>query len=251
MSRMTTWLDQKLYPGFAKNWDDQIFRDSILENLQPTMHLLDLGAGAGIVSQMNFRGKVAKVCGVDLDRRVEQNPYLDEGRISDAGRIPYSDASFDFVFSDNVLEHLAEPRMVFSEVARVLTPGGVFMFKTPNKWHYMPTIARLTPHRFHQFVNRMRGRDEIDTFPTLYRANTKGDVTRLAQQTGFQVIEIKRIEGRPEYLRMSSLTYLFGAAYERMVNACEMLASFRVVLIASLRKGVLLKDDYGVKDTGV
>ncbi|MEI2780661.1 MAG: hypothetical protein V9H25_05130 [Candidatus Competibacter sp.] len=46
-------------------------------------------------------------------------------------------------------------RSVFREVARVLKRGGVFLFKTPNKTHYMPTIARLTPHRFHQFVNRI------------------------------------------------------------------------------------------------
>ena len=98
------------------------------------------------------------------------NPFLDEGRVSDASEIPYDSHQFDIVFSDNVLEHLEQPLDVFSEVARVLKPGGIFLFKTPNKWHYMPTIARLTPHRFHQFVNKIRGRAEADTFPTRYRA---------------------------------------------------------------------------------
>ena len=101
------------------------------------------------------------------------NPFLDEGRVSDAGGILYPDDSFDLVFSDNVLEHLAELQKVFIEVARALKPDGVFMFKTPNKWHYMPAIARVTPHWFHQFINYLRGRAEVDTFPTLYRANTK------------------------------------------------------------------------------
>jgi 2-polyprenyl-3-methyl-5-hydroxy-6-metoxy-1,4-benzoquinol methylase len=84
------------------------------------------------------------------------------------------------VFPDNVLEHLYEPEEVFREVARVLKPGGVFLFKTPNKWHYMPTIAQLTPHGFHRAVNRWRGRAEIDIFPTRYRANTYADVAHLA-----------------------------------------------------------------------
>ena len=56
---------------------------------------------------MNFRGLAARVCGVDLDPRVVDNPMLDEGKIADAGGIPYPDAAFDLVFADNVLEHLS------------------------------------------------------------------------------------------------------------------------------------------------
>lgn len=236
MSAVTRWMDEAWYPNFQRNWDDAIFRQKILTLLRPDSVVLDLGAGAGIVAAMNFRGIVRKICGVDIDPRVVDNPMLDEGRIADAGVIPYENGYFDLVFSDNVLEHLESPLEVFAEVARVLKDGGYFLFKTPNKFHYMPTIARLTPHRFHQFVNRLRGRAEVDTFPTLYRANTKEAVSRLAEQSGFVVERIDRIEGRPEYMRMSALTYLFGAAYERLVNATELLAGVRILLIGSLRK---------------
>ncbi|MFZ1829326.1 MAG: hypothetical protein WAW42_11260 [Candidatus Competibacteraceae bacterium] len=103
----------------------------------------------------------------------------------------------------------------------------------------MPTIARLTPHRFHQFVNRLRGRAEADTdtFPTRYRANTYSDVQRLAAASGFTVEKLDRIEGRPEYLRMTWPTYLLGAAYERLVNTWDRLALFRILLVGELRKG--------------
>ena len=113
---------------------------------------------------------------------------------------------------------------------------GVFLFKTPNKLHYMPMIARLTPHVFHQYVNRVRGRAEVDTFPTRYRINTKSDVQRFAQATGFDVEEIRCIEGRPEYLRMTVLTYVIGMLYERIVNLTEVFAPFRILLIGTLRK---------------
>lgn len=236
MSALTRWMDRAWYPEHTKNWDDALFREEVLRHLGPEVTLLDLGAGAGIVSQMNFRGRARRVCGVDLDPRVVDNPFLDEGKVSDAGGIPYPDSAFDVVISDNVLEHLDAPADVFREVARVLRPGGVFLFKTPNKWHYMPTIARMTPHGFHQFVNRIRGRAHVDTFPTRYRANTRSSVLSLAEQTGFAVVFVRRIEGRPEYLRMTAPTYIAGMLYERVVNVTEALAPFRVLLVGALRK---------------
>lgn len=236
MSKLTHLIDRTAYSQYGNNWDDEMFRSVIYAHLKPDMDILDLGAGAGIVNQMNFKGVVRKVCGVDVDPRVISNPMLDEGRIADAGGIPYPDNSFDLVFSDNVMEHIEEPAKVLSEVDRVLKPGGCFLFKTPNRNHYMPLIARLTPHGFHQFVNRVRGRSAVDTFPTRYRCNTPKHVRQFALQAGLLVEDIKLIEGRPEYLRITALTYIVGIIYERMVNAFDCLSRFRIVLIATLRK---------------
>ena len=236
MTSIVERLDRFLYPGIGKNWDDRIFRERILAQCNKDAVVLDLGAGAGILPDMNFRGQVARICGIDLDPRVQSNPMLDEGKLADAGQIPYADETFDLVIADNVVEHLADPVGVFHEVHRVLKPGGTFLFKTPNRTHYMPVIARLTPHRFHQAVNKLRGRAEVDTFPTLYRANTAGDVRWVAAQSGFDILSIDRIEGRPEYMRLSWITYLLGAAYERVVNSTNSLAMFRILLIGALIK---------------
>jgi len=236
MTSLVAWIDRTCYPRFQRNWDDQLFRERVLAHLHHDTAVLDLGAGAGIVEQMNFRGLAASVCGVDLDPRVVDNPMLDEGRIANADGIPYEANRFDVVFSDNVLEHLDQPLEVFREVARVLKPGGVFLFKTPNKWHYMPTIARLTSHGFHQYVNRLRGRAEVDTFPTRYQANSLGDVVRLAAGAGLVVDRIDRVEGRPEYLRMTWPTYVVGLAYERLVNSARIFAPLRILLMGTLRK---------------
>jgi hypothetical protein len=96
--------------------------------------------------------------------------------------------------------------------------------------------ARLTPHRFHQWVNKKRDREAEDTFPTRYRANTPGDIRRLAKATGLAVERVERVEGRPEYLRVTAPTYLAGWHYERRVNVVPVLAPFRILLIAVLRK---------------
>lgn len=229
-------IDRHFYPQFERNWDDVLFREKLLAFIHPEATVLDLGAGAGIVEAMNFRGLAARVCGVDLDPRVTGNPYLDEGVVADAGKIPYADETFDLVFADNVIEHIDEPDQIFAEIRRVLRPGGKLLFKTPNKTHYMPLIARLTPHGFHQRINSMRGRDETDTFPTRYKCNTPADVRAIARKAGLVVERIDLIEGRPEYLRISAPTYIVGLGYERVVNATDLLARFRILMIATLSK---------------
>ena len=236
MKSSLLWMDKYFYPDFSSNWDDYLFRSRILKYLTKNSVILDVGAGAGIVEAMNFKGQVKRICGVDLDPRIVENEKLDEGIIANADNIPYEDNTFDVVFADNVMEHLFDPEPVFLEIQRVLKPEGVLLFKTPNRSHYMPFIARLTPHRFHQFVNKIRGRNIEDTFSTYYKANSFMQVCQLAKKTGFVSEQIDRIEGRPEYLRMTMITYLFGMIYERIVNSSEVFSRWRILLIAELRK---------------
>lgn len=236
MNSLIQWMDRNLYLGVEPRWDDLAFRERILSSILPHHKVLDLGAGAGIVPEMNFKGHADKICGIDLDPRVKNNTLLDEGRIADAECIPYPDSSFDLVFADNVMEHLERPVVVFKEIHRVLRPGGKLLFKTPNACHYMPVIARLTPHSFHRFINRLRGRKSVDTFPTRYRSNTRSDIKRIADASGFEIEAIEPIEGRPEYMRIAPPLYLLGFFYERLVNSTSLLSGFRVLLIATLRK---------------
>lgn len=234
--KLVAWIDRHFYPTFSSNWDDKIFRERILKYISCKSTVLDVGAGAGIVEEMYFKGLVKKICGIDLDYRVIHNDKIDEGKVANASSIPYDSETFDVVFADNVMEHLSEPEKVFKEIHRVLKPGGVVLFKTPNRSHYMPLIARLTPLRFHKFINQFRGRNAEDTFHTYYLSNSLMQVAKLARLTGFKTEKIQLIEGRPEYLRFNVLTYLFGLIYERFVNSSPVFQKWRILLIAEMRK---------------
>src|SRR5713101_8181147 len=234
MGAIVRWLDRALYSDYGDNWDDTRFRALVVKHLRPQHVVLDLGAGAGIVAQMNFRGLVARTCGIDPDERVLRNPHLDQGMVATGEAIPYPDAYFDAVVCDNVLEHLRQPLGVLAEVARVLRPGGLFLAKTPNRAHYVAIGARFTPHWFHRLYNRWRGRRSDDTFPTVYRANTARAVRTLASAAGLSMEGISFLDGRPEYLRVSCVTYVFGWLYERLVTS--RLAWLRPVMIVALRK---------------
>lgn len=229
-------LERKFYPKLKDNWDDEIFRNIILRRLKPDMVILDLGAGAGIVKQMNFKRLCRRVVGLDPDKSVLSNPYLDEAVVGVGEKIPYPDEYFDIVISDNVLEHVRSPEQLFSEVRRVLKSDGLYLAKTPNRYHYMTFVAMHTPHWFHQFYNSLRGRSHDDTYPTYYRINSRSDISRWARELGFEISLFETCEGRPEYLKISSLLYLLGVLYERIVNSSKLLEKFRIVCVVVLRK---------------
>jgi SAM-dependent methyltransferase len=236
MSRITAWIDETFYPKFKHSWDNILFREKALGYISKDTILLDAGAGRGYLPQMNFKDLVKKTIGVDPSDAVKINPYLHECHVSFCDDMPYlSSNSIDLAVSNNVLEHVEYPEKFLSEINRVLKSGGIFIVKTPNKYHYMVLIARFTPTWFHTFYNNLRGRPSEDTFKTQYKINSKSDLYRIAESTGFSVEEFQLIEGRPEYLRIFAPLYLMGILYERFVNLLG-LNQLKIVYFAVLKK---------------
>jgi SAM-dependent methyltransferase len=91
---------------------------AVAGSLHPGDRLLDLGCGqrdqAPVAGHYGLR-----YAGVDYS-----SPKAD--LLADAHSLPFSDASFDFVLSYAVFEHLHNPYLAATEVARILTPQGLF-----------------------------------------------------------------------------------------------------------------------------
>jgi ubiquinone/menaquinone biosynthesis C-methylase UbiE len=208
-------------------------------NVNATDRVLDIGAGDGQGFAHSLRGRVREFVGLDPAPGVVSNPALDRGVVGVAEKMPLDDESFDACVCSFTLEHVADPARAAREAWRVLRPGGRFVLRTPNLYHYAALIAWLTPHWFHRLVaNPVRGLppDTAEPHPTYYRCNTPRRVRKVFRQAGFTVAELRTIEPEPAYLQFSGLAFLLGTAYERLLNATELLAPLRVTILGVLRK---------------
>jgi len=122
-----------------------------LANLQPNLNVLDIGCGRGeLLIHVLLKG--SKVYGVDYavsSMRIAKdtlnnslkNPESESVHLqqSDARYLPFASETMDIIFMLDVVEHLypAELKQAFTEVARVLKPGGKLIIHTmPNLWYY-------------------------------------------------------------------------------------------------------------------
>jgi SAM-dependent methyltransferase len=228
-------LRRRFYPPAFRGMYDRL-QDAIEQYVRPGDVVLDAGCGSGRVFQHRLAGRVRRVVGVDVTDEPRGNTNIDDGAKADLRALPLRDASFDLIVMSHVAEHLTEPEPVFRELARVLRPGGLLLLLTPNRWHYVPLVARLVPQRLHVAFNRRRGVDARDVFPTAYRANTAARLRSLAEGAGLAVERIDRTETEPEYLAFHVAPYALGVAYERLVNRFDALAALRVNLLLVARK---------------
>jgi len=220
-------LAERLYPGYQS--ESAALDAAIRRHLPADGAVLDLGCGGGRLYPYDYRAPGRRVVGVDLDPALWENERVDGGVYASAEALPFAPGSFGLVYSRYVFEHLPDPARVFAEAARVLRPGGRLVVLTPNVWHYVAVISRMTPDWFHKRFNaRARGRKAEDSFPTLYRANSRRRLRALARGAGLDEVEVRMLETRPNYLMWNVVPFLAGVAYERVVNATPLLRDLRV-----------------------
>jgi ubiquinone/menaquinone biosynthesis C-methylase UbiE len=172
----------------------------------PGCRWLDLGAGARLHG--GWLGRSAEVvtrqakCVVGCDlviHHLRQHPNLTHRVGASGDTLPFRGRSFDLVTANMVLEHLARPDLVFAEVARVLAPGGRFVFVTPHLGHPAVLAMSLAVHpRVRSWIaRRADGRQAEHIFHTFYRANRVGEIRRLAEGAGLAVRELLRFSSMP------------------------------------------------------
>ncbi|HEV3204984.1 MAG TPA: methyltransferase domain-containing protein, partial [Gemmataceae bacterium] len=124
-AHLMTWTYDKL-----TIWADIVHE---LRKLRPGGDFLDIGVGngalAGVAMDFGYRA-----CGIDI-----HPAYADPVRklgveflLGDFATYDFAGRIFDIVAMGDVIEHMPEPRPVFSKVVSLIKPGGVIWLSTPN-----------------------------------------------------------------------------------------------------------------------
>jgi 2-polyprenyl-6-hydroxyphenyl methylase/3-demethylubiquinone-9 3-methyltransferase len=183
--------DNHFFAAFADSWWNE---DSTMKNLASFQgprfayfdkfvdswdgkNVLDVGCAGGFTTEfLSERG--AKVSGLDPSPNLiaaarahaELTGKTIDYRVGYGEKLPYDDATFEVVTCVDVLEHVEDPAQTVREIARVLAPGGIFLYDTINRTplsmfmmilmpEYLLKIVPKGAHSWRDFIkpSEMRG----------------------------------------------------------------------------------------------
>jgi SAM-dependent methyltransferase len=112
-----------------KSWDVLQTAEFAERHVAKDQAVLDIGAFASEVPIVLHRLGFSSVSGVDLNPAVTTMPYADKIHYSvcDFLKTPFGNGSFSLITAISVIEHGFRPKELFSEIARLLKPGGYFV----------------------------------------------------------------------------------------------------------------------------
>lgn len=157
---MTSNINNHIYDDFANTWwDENEFLHLLKVMVNPwrvpycknalikhygqglsQVRLLDIGCGGGVLTE-EFAALGCQVTGIDISPQsieVAQAHAAASGlsinyRVGSGTSLPFDDQSFKAASCCDVLEHIQDWRLAIAEAARVLAPGGLFLFDTINR----------------------------------------------------------------------------------------------------------------------
>ena len=160
-----------------------------------------LDAGCGLGSYLGaFEEHSQQRFGLEIEfERAHSALNLSDGVVQGIGEsLPFTNGAFDFVLSNEVIEHVQDDRLVVREMVRVTRPGGRIVIFCPNRWYPVEQHGVYWRGRYRYgnipLVNYLPGAARNRLAPHV-RTYSRGDLMTLAQALDVKVVHHSRIFG--------------------------------------------------------
>jgi 2-polyprenyl-3-methyl-5-hydroxy-6-metoxy-1,4-benzoquinol methylase len=191
---------ERIWEGVPEGLDppeERLRRAFLLEHVDPQSRVLDVGCGEG-----HFAAELAQagisVVGVDvaeepLRRARSRYPSLDLRIVPAEDTWPLPDAGFEVVWAGETIEHVADTPGWFSEMRRLLLPGGSLLLSTPAHGRFARLRLALSGKAFDA---------HFDPRADHLRFYTRRTLRRSLEDSGFRDIQVREAGGPPGARRL-------------------------------------------------
>ena len=165
--------------------------------LKPTDTVFEFGCGTGTTA-LNLAPSVARYVATDFapemiaiarEKAEAQSVRNVEFAVATPNAAPYPDASFDAALGFNILHLIPERADALAGVHRLVTPGGIFISKTPSLKEMNPLIRLILPLA-----------QALGQAPYVSSLSSE-DLERDIVAAGFEIIERERHASRTKDVR--------------------------------------------------
>lgn len=128
----------------------------------PAGSLLDAGTGAGeLAKAMSDRGFNVTACDVyESDFKYHGQIPFEKANFDE--HWPFTQGTFDYVVCLEVVEHMANPSQLISNLSKALRPGGLLILLTPNILSMKSRLRFLTEGAWEYFREPLLERSHLD-----------------------------------------------------------------------------------------
>ena len=165
-----------------------------------------IDVGCGVQPYRSLLGGFPHYVGFDSPLHPDSATTADA--FGDAAALPFATGCADAVLCTEVMEHVPDPSAMLAEIHRVLRPAGHLVLSVPFTWH-----IHDEPHDYWRF--------------------TEFGLRRVLERGGFDVVELRSVNGMLGAL-LQSRCYYFVHAAGRLRPLVRPLVWFMQVLASAL-----------------
>ncbi|MGE5178134.1 MAG: class I SAM-dependent methyltransferase [Bacteroidota bacterium] len=176
------------------------YYEAVVEGLvESGTEWLDVGGGSSIFPNNPKLARILadrckRLVAIDPSANVNENPFAHE-RCQMFLEDFQGTRQFSLATARMVVEHVARPESFVAKLGQLIRPGGRAVVYTVSRWAPMTILSHGTPIGIHNLFKRVLwGAEEKDTFPVVYRMNTRRRLQELFASGGFREVQFFRLD---------------------------------------------------------